>query len=120
MAKKEEPKEKGIEREFVIPLREKYRHVPRYKKTPKAVKTVKEFIVRHMKIRDRDLRKVKIDSYLNEALWFRGIKNPPLKIKVKATQDVNGTVLVQLVDYSNKLKFKKLRAEKIEQAGYEA
>ena len=84
MAKKPEPKVEKIEREYIIPLREKGRPVPRYKKTPKAVKTVKEFLVRHMKIRDRDLNKIKIDRFVNEVLWFRGIKNPPHKIKVRA------------------------------------
>ena len=81
MAKKIIPiKAEKIEREYIIPLRERGRPVPRYKKTPKAVKTVKEFLVKHMKIRDRDLNKIKIDTYLNEALWFRGIRKPPYKI----------------------------------------
>jgi len=100
-----------LEREYIIPLREKYRHVPRYKKTPKAIKTIKEFLVRHMKIRDRDLNKIKIDKYLNEAVWTRGIKKPPMKIKVKAIKE-GDIVRVELVDYSDKLKFKKLRHEK--------
>ena len=39
-----------LEREYVIPLRARYQHVARYKKTPKAIKTVKEFLVKHMKI----------------------------------------------------------------------
>lgn len=76
MAKKE-IKTETIEREYIIPLREKGRSVPRYKKTPKAIKTVKEFLARHMKIRDRDLNKIKLDRFVNEALWYRGIKKPP-------------------------------------------
>ncbi|MBD3247636.1 hypothetical protein GF378_03385, partial [Candidatus Pacearchaeota archaeon] len=78
-AEEKKPKEKI----YTIPLREKCRSVPRYKKTNKAVKAIKQFIVRHMKIRDRDLRKVKLNKYLNEVLWKNGIKNPPHKIKVK-------------------------------------
>jgi len=54
---KENIKSDKVEREYVIPLRESRRPVPRYKKTPKSIKTIKEFIVRHMKIRDRDLKK---------------------------------------------------------------
>lgn len=107
-----EKKEK-TEQEYVIPLREKFQHVARYKKAPKAVKTIKEFIARHMKIYNRDLNKVKVDKYVNEYLWARGIKNPPHKIKVKATKDSEGFVKVELVDYPDKLKFKKLREEKI-------
>ncbi|MCK5149734.1 60S ribosomal protein L31 [Candidatus Pacearchaeota archaeon] len=114
MAKKTEIKTEKIEREYIIPLREKCRPVPRYKKTPKAVKTVKEFLVRHMKIRDRDLKKIKIDRYLNEALWFRGIKKPPIKIKVKVVKE-GDIVRVELFDMPDKLKFKKLREEKREQ-----
>jgi len=113
MAKKTETKIEKIEREYVIPLREKGRSVPRYKKTPKAVKTVKEFLVRHMKIRDRDLNKIKIDRFVNEALWFRGIKNPPHKIKIKAIKQ-GDIVRVEAVEIPEKLKFKKAREEKIE------
>jgi len=100
-------------KEYVIPLREKVRVVPRYKKTNKAVRTVKEFLARHMKIYDRDLNKIKIDRYLNEFLWGRGIRHPPHKVKVKAYLK-DGNVIAELVDFPNKLKFKKLREEKME------
>ena len=65
MAKKSETKsgtQETIERIYVIPLRKKVKVVPRYKKANKAIRTIKEFLVRHMKIRDRDLRKIKIDK----------------------------------------------------------
>ena len=114
MAKKTETKTEKIEREYIIPLRYKGRAVPRYKKTPKAIKTIKEFLARHMKIKDRDLSKIKIDKYLNEQMWFRGIKRPPHKIKVKAIKEKD-IVRVELVDYSDKLKFKKLREEKLKE-----
>lgn len=106
-----ENKTTKIEREYVIPLREKCRPVPRYKKTPKAVKTVKEFIARHMKIQDRDTKKVKLDRILNEALWFRGIKKPIHKIKVKAVKE-GDVVRVFAIDLPSKLKFKQAREEK--------
>ena len=99
-----------IEREYVIPLRHKWKIVPRYKRANKAVRTVKEFLVRHMKIRDKDLRKIKIDRYLNEELWFRGIRKPPAKIKVKAVRD-GEIVKVELAELPEKLKFKKLKEE---------
>jgi len=109
--KKETKKSEKIEREYIIPLREKCRNVARYKKTPKAVKTVKEFLARHMKIRDRDLDKIKIDTYLNEQLWIRGIKKPVYKIKVKVVKE-GDLVRVYAVNLPNRLKFKKIRAEK--------
>lgn len=101
----------SLSKEYVIPLRGKFRHVARYKKTPKAIKSVKEFLARHMKIYDRDLNKIKLDTSVNEFLWARGIKNPPHKIKIKATKEKD-FVKVELVELPNKLKFKKLREEK--------
>lgn len=107
------------EREYVIPLREKSRVVPRYKKTPKAVKTIKEFIARHMRVENRDLNKVKISKDLNQFLWAKGIKKHPHKIKVKAKRS-GEDIIVELVDYPNNLKFKKLREEKIGKEALEA
>ena len=118
MAKKEELKV-SVEKEYIIPLRERMRHVPSYKRTPKAVKTIKEFLVRHMKIRDGDLNKIKIDKFMNEVLWFRGIKNPPHKVKVKASMQ-GDFVRVELVELPTKLKFKKEREMKAEAFAKEA
>ena len=114
MAKKTQTKTEKVEREYIIPLRARGKAVPRYKKTPKAIKTIKEFLARHMKIKDRDLSKIKIDKYLNEQMWARGIKRPPHKIKVKAIKE-GEIVKVELVDYFTKLKFKKLREEKLKE-----
>ena len=72
-----------------------------------------------MKVYDRDLKKIKVDNYLNEFMWARGIKNPPYKVKVKVTKGLNGIVNVGLVDYPNKLKFKKIREERLEKASEE-
>lgn len=113
-----EKKDTKIEREYVIPLREKFRKVPRYKKTNKAVKSIKEFLARHMKVYDRDLKKIKLDKHLNEFVWFRGIRNPPHKVKVKAIKE-GDIVRVELAEMPNKLKFKKLREEKIEKKAKE-
>jgi large subunit ribosomal protein L31e len=114
-----ETKLNKIEKEYVIPLREKCRPVPTYKKTPKAVKSVKEFLVRHMQIRDRDLKKIKIDRFLNEQLWERGIKKPLHKVKVKAVKE-GDIVRVYSMDLPAKINFKKIREEKRETEGKEA
>lgn len=119
MVKKTETKTEKLEREYVIPLRRQVKKAVRYKKTPKAIKTIKEFLVKHMKIYDRDLSKIKIDKYLNEFVWFRGIKRPPAKIKVKAIKE-GDVVRVTLAEFPDKLKFKKLREERKEKAGEEA
>jgi len=112
MADKKETKTE-VAKEFVIPLREKCRVVPRYKKTNKAVKTIKEFLVRNMKIRDRNLNKIKLDVHLNEFLWNRGIRYPPHKIKVKATPE-GENIRVELAEIPKKIELKKIRKEKIE------
>jgi len=67
-----------------------------------------------MKIRDRDLKKIRLDPYLNEFLWGRGIRYPPHKVKVKAMK--KGEIIVaELVDFPKKLAARKSRAEKLEQ-----
>jgi len=107
-----EIKTEKVEREYIIPLRHRWSIVPRYQRANKAVKAVKEFLVRHMKIRDRDMDKIRIDKYLNEVIWHRGIKNPPSKVKVFAVKE-GDIVRVTAVDLPNSIKFKKLREEKI-------
>tara|TARA_Y100000310_G_scaffold324806_1_gene387156 strand:+ start:186 stop:749 length:564 start_codon:yes stop_codon:yes gene_type:complete len=111
-----EEKTEKIEREYTIPLRHKWKKVPRYKRANKAIRAIKEFLARHMKVRDRDLKKIKIDKYLNEEVWFRGIRKPPAKIKVKAIKESGSEeVKVELLELPEKLKFKKAREEKREQ-----
>ena len=115
--KKTEPIEK-LEREYIIPLRAKWKKVPRYKRANKAIKAIKEFLARHMKIRDRDLDKIKLDKYLNEFVWTRGIRKPPIKVKVKAVKE-GDIVRVELSDMPEKMKFKKARLEKREKEAAE-
>ena len=116
---KEEPKTDKIEREYIINIRREIKKAPIYKRAPKAIRTIKEFLARHMKIRDRDLSKIKLDRYLNEFLWARGIRNPKTRIKVKAIKE-GDIVTAELSELPNELKFKKLREEKREKEGAEA
>jgi len=105
------PKQIANEREYIIPLRREILKVPRHKRTPKAIKAIKQFIAKHMRIPDRDVKKVKIHKYLNQELWFRGIKNPITKVKVKVKRD-GENILVELVDLPEKVKFKIANEEK--------
>jgi len=77
--KLEKAKDKGIkmERQYTIPLRSEFQKVPIFLKTRKAVKTIKKFTMRHMKVEE-----VKIGKYLNLKLWERGNTNPPHKVQV--------------------------------------
>ena len=100
-----------LEREYIVPLKRGVLNVPQYRRAKKAVRVLKEFMVKHMKVRDRDLNKVKIDMYLNNELWFRGIKKPANKIKVKAKK-IDGIVYVELVDIPEAVGYKMAWAEK--------
>ena len=113
--KKSEPK-LVLEREYIVPLRRGWQKVPEYKRANKAVKTLKEFIVRHMKLYDRDLRKVKIDNYLNNEIRFKGMKKPLAQVKIKAKKYDNDIVVVELVTLPKHIQFAKARAEKISSA----
>lgn len=109
MAKKEQGPKQILEREYIVPLRKGWLKVPEYKRTNKAVKTLKEFLARHMKIYDTDLRKIKIDVILNNEIRFRGIKKPPARIKVRAKKFDDGIVRVELVDIPKHIVFARIR-----------
>ena len=112
MAKKQEEPKIILEREYIVPLRKGWLKVPKYKRANKAVKTLKEFMVRHMKVYDRDLRKIKVDIILNNEIRFRGMKKPLNKVKVIAKKFDNGIVRVELVEVPKHVKFARLREEK--------
>lgn len=80
------------ERVYVIPLRRRWLKVVKYQRGKKAVKAVREFIIKHMKNNN-----VKIGKYLNEILWERGIRKPPHKVKVRTWKE-DDVVKVELVD----------------------
>jgi len=100
-----------LEREYIVPLRKGFMNVPHYRRAKKAVRTLREFMVRHMNVRDGDLRKIKIDKFLNNEIWFRGIKKPLHKIKVKAVKK-DGIVTVSLADVPDAVKYKMAWEEK--------
>ncbi len=123
-SKKAEKKEViELEREYVIPLRRAVLNSPRFGRAKKAVKTIKIFLAKHMKVEDRDTRKVKVDIYLNNEVWFKGIKNPPKSVKVKAIKK-DGIVYAELADVPEHVKFlmakdKKRHAARVETPKHE-
>ena len=70
------------EKLFTIPLRKEFSKVASYKKTPRAVKEIRKFISKHMKVEN-----VKIGKHLNKKMWKDGIKSPPPRVKVKAIKE---------------------------------
>ena len=91
-----------IEKIYVIPL--KKTGFKSSKSAPTAVKRVKSYLTRHMKV---ESEKIWIDDSLNNALWSRGKYNLPSKIRVKAVKFEDGVVEAYLPE----LAFKKSRRE---------
>ena len=90
------------ERIYVIPLKKKY--FPASNAAPTAVKRVKQYINRHMKVEEDDIW---IDESLNNAVWSKGKYKMPSKIRVKAVRFEDGVVEVYLPE----LEFEKSRRE---------
>ena len=80
------------ERILTVPLRV-VRTVPRTQRAPRAVKAIREHVVRHMKAKTED---VWIDPQINEQLWRRGIENPPHRIRVRVIKFEDELVEVSL------------------------
>lgn len=89
--KKEEEKKVVLERTYIVPLRKEWLKSPKWKRSKKAVKALKEFAAKHMKAET-----VKLGKYINKELWKHGIKNPPHKVKVNCSKDDKGIVTVEL------------------------
>ncbi len=80
------------ERIYTVPLGRAW-VVPRYRRAEKAVTVLRKFVQRHMKPSS-----IIIDTKVNEAIWSRGIENPPRKIRVKLSKDEDGAVTVTLAE----------------------
>jgi large subunit ribosomal protein L31e len=91
-----------IEKIYIIPL--KKAGYKSSKAAPTAVKRVKSYLTRHMKVEEQNIW---IDDSLNNALWSKGKYDMPTKIRVKAVKFDDGVVEAYLPE----LEFKKSRRE---------
>jgi len=80
------------ERIMNIPLKDT-KSVPRSKRANRAIKEIREYVARHMKVDDDD---VWIDTGVNELIWSRGIQKPPTKVTIRAVRFEDGLVEVSL------------------------
>ncbi|MEJ2249254.1 MAG: 50S ribosomal protein L31e [Candidatus Lokiarchaeota archaeon] len=78
------------ERIYTIPLA-KARKGPRTKWAKKSIRYLKDYMNQHFKPEF-----LVISQEVNEKIWERGIKKPPRKIKVRATKNIDGLVVVYL------------------------
>lgn len=87
--------QEAIENIYTIPFYPRLNKTAPYRRTPRAIRLLKEFIIKHTKA---DF--VVIDEELNEFMWRKGIRNPPRKIKVRAiveTVDEEKIATVELI-----------------------
>ena len=101
--------EKELKRVYNVPLRREFLKTPKWKRTKKAVKALKEFLAKHMKA---DINNVLIGKNLNEHVWKNGIKNPPHHVKVEAIKDKEGIVKAELEGFEYKTYKKEKKEEK--------
>ncbi|MDW8048823.1 MAG: 50S ribosomal protein L31e [Nitrososphaerota archaeon] len=84
------------ERVYTVPLRRAWL-APRNVRSEKATRTLREFIMKHMKT---GINSIKITNEVNEKIWSRGIQKPPRKIRVRVEKDSEGVVTVYLAERS--------------------
>jgi large subunit ribosomal protein L31e len=101
--KKKELEEEIVEEKFyTIPLGKAWIS-PRKKRAPKAVRIIRGFVEKHMKIRseavgEEEAEFLVISNEVNEKVWSRGIEKPPRKIRVRAVKDKEGVITVHLAE----------------------
>jgi large subunit ribosomal protein L31e len=100
---REEELEEDIieERVYTVPLRKAWISPPN-KRAPRAIRILKNFIVRHMKLEPRgeeeEPKRLIVSNEVNERIWSRGIEKPPRKIRVRAAKDKEGNVTIYLAE----------------------
>ena len=69
-----------VERIYNVPLGH-VKNVPRTKRAPYAMKQIRAFVVRHMKVDEEE--ELYIAPTVNEAVWARGIQKPPSHMRIR-------------------------------------
>jgi large subunit ribosomal protein L31e len=62
---------------------------PREKRTPRAVRYIRQYAAQRMKTDN-----VSLSEETNSLLWARGISKPPRKIRIRVVKDKEGKVIV--------------------------
>jgi len=105
------PREEKVEEEeiveeriYTVPLGKCW-IVPPNKRAPKAMRIIRGFVVKHMKLEKRgegeeeeEAKRLVISNDVNERVWMRGIEKPPRKIRIRAEKDKEGNVTVYLAE----------------------
>ena len=70
------------ERIYTINLRKDFIKVARWRRANRAIRFIKNFIKRHLKVEE-----VRIGKDLNEYVWYRSRENPPARVRVIVTKE---------------------------------
>ncbi|KAG9001792.1 60S ribosomal protein L31 [Tulasnella sp. 427] len=73
-----------VTREYTVHVQKLVRDKQFKKRTPTAIKGIIKFAQRHMGTKD-----VRIDPKLNEAVWAKGVRYPPRRIRVRLERKRN-------------------------------
>jgi len=105
--REEKPEEEEIveERIYTVPLGKAWIMPPR-KRTPRAVRMLRAFVVKHMKLEakkeeeeeEEEIARIVISNEVNEKVWARGVEKPPRKIRIRAAKDKEGNVTIYLAE----------------------
>jgi large subunit ribosomal protein L31e len=93
------------ERVYTVPLGKCW-IVPSNRRAPRAMRIIRGFVVKHMKLEKRgekveeeeEPKRLVISNEVNERVWGRGIQKPPRKIRIRAAKDKEGNVTVYLAE----------------------
>jgi len=103
--KEKKPEEEIVEeRIYTVPLGKAWIMPPR-KRTPRAMRMLRAFIIKHMKLEakkeeeeEEEPAKLVIANEVNEKMWERGVEKPPRKIRIRAAKDKEGNITVYLAE----------------------
>ena len=93
------------ERVYTVPLGKCW-IVPPNKRAPRAMRMIRSFVTKHMKLEQRkaegeeeeEPKRLIISNEVNAQVWRRGIEKPPRKIRIRAAKDKEGNVSVYLAE----------------------
>jgi large subunit ribosomal protein L31e len=92
-----EQKTEELTRTYIVPLGVVF-EAPPYRRAKVAIRVIREFAERHMKAEE-----VKIDEAVNRAIWERGIKHPPRRMRLEMERDEDGVVSIKLAPETEKV-----------------
>ncbi|WP_255198424.1 50S ribosomal protein L31e [Halorarius litoreus] len=80
------------ERVVTVPLRD-VKQEAKHERADKAMSLIRSHLAQHFTVDEADVR---LDPSINEAVWKRGRKKPPSKLRVRAARfDEDGETVVE-------------------------